>query len=366
MLEKLTAHRRALHQIPELEKQLPLTSAYIKKALSPLPCQILLPGGDAVCAYFDAGKAETVAFRSDMDALPIEEKGALPFRSQHKKAMHACGHDGHMAILLCLAEYIAGHLTELPHNVLLVFQPAEETTGGAKDICASGVFEAHNVCRIFGLHLWPSLPAGVVATKSGPLMARSSELTVEIAGRSAHIARQDEGIDALYAATELVRRCYEIIEKMEPEQFCLLRFGRMQSGTARNAVSASTRLEGTLRTFSDDLHRALTERILEISHNIEKELGCQISVQLSEGYPPVTNSALLFGQVCEYLGEGAFFLLDKPTLITEDFSFYQQRMPGLFFFLGIGGEEPLHSDRFNFDEALLQPGLSLFQKLLYL
>ncbi len=233
--------------------------------------------------------------------------------------------------MLCLAEYIAGHLTELPHNVLLVFQPAEETTGGAKDICASGVFEAHNVCRIFGLHLWPSLPAGVVATKSGPLMARSSELTVEIAGRSAHIARQDEGIDALYAATELVRRCYEIIEKMEPEQFCLLRFGRMQSGTARNAVSASTRLEGTLRTFSDDLHRALTERILEISHNIEKELGCQISVQLSEGYPPVTNSALLLGRYANTWERGAFFLLDKPTLITEDFFFTNSACLACFF-----------------------------------
>ena len=156
MLEKLTTYRRALHQIPELGADLPKTKAFLEGVLRPLPCKLFYPGGDALCAFFDAGKEDTFAFRSDMDALPICEKNALPFCSRHPNAMHACGHDGHMAILLCLAEYLAEHFRALPHNVLLVFQPAEETTGGAKDICESGIFEQLNARCIFGLHLWPS------------------------------------------------------------------------------------------------------------------------------------------------------------------------------------------------------------------
>ena len=366
MLEKLIAHRRALHQIPELDQQLPKTRAYLEQVLRPLPCRILHPYGDAVCAFFDAGKEDAVAFRSDMDALPIFEKSPLSFCSRHEGAMHACGHDGHMAILLCFASWLAQNLSSLPHNVLLIFQPAEETTGGAKNICDSGILEQHHVSHIFGLHLWPSLPAGVIASRSGALMAQSSELTIEISGKSAHIARQEDGIDALDAGVQFVQRAYRMAKEFEPEQFRLLRFGRMQSGSARNAISAHTRLEGTLRTFSGSLHQALAQNLAEIARSLESELGCQISQHMSEGYPPVYNAPLLFEQVLQSLGQENLLVLEKPTLITEDFSFYQQRLPGIFFFLGIGGEQPLHSDRFNFDEQLLEPGLSLFQKLLYL
>lgn len=366
MLEKLTTYRRALHQIPELGADLPKTKAFLEGVLHPLPCKLFYPGGDALCAFFDAGKEDTIAFRSDMDALPICEKNALPFCSRHPNAMHACGHDGHMAILLCLAEYLAEHFRALPHNVLLVFQPAEETTGGAKDICESGIFEQLNARCIFGLHLWPSLPPGVIATRSGALMARSCELTIEIQGKSAHIARQEDGIDALFAGVEFVRRAYEMAALPSQGERPLLRFGRMQSGTARNAISAHTRLEGTLRTFSDDLHASLRQSLLALSKTLERQTGCQFQLHFSDGYPPVINDPSLFGEVSRYLGKENLLELEKPTLITEDFSFYQQRLPGVFFFLGIGGDQPLHSDCFQFDERLLLPGLALFQKLLRL
>ena len=146
----------------------------------------------------------------------------------------------------------------------------------------------------------------------------------------------------------------------------LLRFGRMQSGTARNAISAHTRLEGTLRTFSDDLHASLQQGLLALSKTLEQQTGCQFQLHFSDGYPPVINDPLLFGEVSRYFGKENLLELEKPTLITEDFSFYQQRLPGVFFFLGIGGDQPLHSDCFQFDERLLLPGLALFQKLLRL
>lgn len=367
MLQQLTAHRRALHRIPELDKNLPRTKDYLLSQLAPLHCRIIEPENCAVLAFFDAGKPDTTAFRSDMDALPIKEKTGLDFCSGHPGQMHACGHDGHMAMLLCLAEYVDAHLTELPRNVLLVFQPAEETTGGARDICRTGVFPALNVRHIFGIHLWPDLPAGVIGTRSGPMMARSSEATVEIIGKSAHIAKWQEGTDALAAAAEFIRRAYDMADSELPaDWYRVFKFGRMQSGTVRNAVSAHTLLEGTLRTFQDEAFDHITHRAAEIGREMEQETGCRFSVRFSEGYPPVYNDPALYDRVSAALGPDGFVPLPVPALIAEDFSFYQQVLPGLFFFLGTGGDQPLHSDRFQFDEAVLEQGVFLYQKLLWI
>ena len=174
MSQTVVDHRRALHRIPELDNQLPETVAYVRSVLEPLGCTLSSPIPGSVCAYFDAGKSESVAFRADMDALPVTEATGLPFASAHPGKMHACGHDGHTAMALALAEYVSTHLSELPRNVLFLFQPAEETTGGAKGLCESGILEAHHVTRVFGLHLWPNLPAGQVFTRPGPLMARAN------------------------------------------------------------------------------------------------------------------------------------------------------------------------------------------------
>ena len=195
-------YRRALHRIPELDDQLPETVRLVRELLAPLPCQVLSPIQGSVCAWFDAGRAETAAFRADLDALPIQEATALPYASIHPSRMHACGHDGHAAMVLALGEYAAQRLAELPRNLLLIFQPSEETTGGAARLCETGVLERYGVGRIFGLHLWPGLEAGAVASRPGPLMACSSEVTVTITGRSVHLSRAEEGLDALAAGAE--------------------------------------------------------------------------------------------------------------------------------------------------------------------
>ena len=164
--------RRALHRIPELGYQLPETLAYVRASLEKLSCAVFAPIEGAVCAFFDFGRESAVAFRADMDALPITERTGLPFASTHPGRMHACGHDGHMAIALELARRL-DEKKSLPHNVLLVFQPAEETIGGAEPICRSGVFEKYKVEAIFGLHLWPGLAEGVCASRANEMMARS-------------------------------------------------------------------------------------------------------------------------------------------------------------------------------------------------
>ena len=225
---KIIEDRRALHRIPELDNDLPQTMAYLEQALAGLKCRVFSPMQSALCAWFDFGQETAIAFRSDADALPILEKTGAEFASCHPGKMHACGHDGHMAIALELARRLS-EKKELPHNVLIVFQPAEETTGGAKALCQTGVFDRHKVEAIFGLHLWPGLPEGQIASRAEEMMARSCEVKVDVLGRSAHIARAEEGLDALEAGAKFYLRALDMERKMPKEVFRLLKFGKFEA-----------------------------------------------------------------------------------------------------------------------------------------
>lgn len=218
MQNLLTRFRRDLHQIPELDRQVPETLAYVEAALAPLPCRLFHPIPQALCAFFDGGKGDTIGFRAELDALPIQEAEGRGYGSRHPGCMHACGHDGHMAMLLGLAHAWEAVRDSLPHNLLLIFQPAEETTGGAADICSQGVLDDYGVSRIFGCHLWPGLPEGQAFARPGPMMARSSEVTLTIRGRSVHIANRQQGNDALLAGAEFLRAAYAFMDAGFPRQ----------------------------------------------------------------------------------------------------------------------------------------------------
>lgn len=356
---QIYADRRALHQIPELDKDLPKTLAYLRSALHECRCTVFSPMDSALCAWFDFGQTDAIAFRADTDALPITEKTGASYASTHPGRMHACGHDGHMAILLELARRLSQKQT-LPHNVLLVFQPAEETTGGARDICRTGIFPQYNVQAIFGLHLWPGLPAGQVASRKNELMARSCEVNVDIFGKSAHIAKAAEGIDALMAGAEFYTRAMELERSIPPEFYRLLKFGTFHSGTVRNALSAHTRLEGSLRAFQDDIFDTLTAGLRTIGETLENTCGCTVALTLSSGYPAVMNPEDLYHRVARVVD---FAELDRPNMTAEDFSWYQNHLPGMFFFLGLGDSPALHADTFDFDEGILVKGADFFERL---
>lgn len=351
--------RQALHQIPELDRILPRTVEYLKQSLEPLPCEVFSPMEGAVCAWFDFGADSAIAFRSDMDALPITENTKLPFASCHPGRMHACGHDGHMAILLELARRLS-QKTGLKRNVLLVFQPAEETTGGARDLCATGVFKKYHVEAIFGLHLWPELTEGVVASRANEMMSRSCEVKVDIVGRSAHIAKAAEGIDAMAAGVEFYRKVYAMEGALPKNIFRLLKFGKMESGTVCNAISGHTRLEGSLRAFQDDVFYSLRAGIVSIGKEVERSSGCTVSIYMNDGYPPVMNPGKLYDKLRSIVD---FEELPAPSMITEDFSWYQKTLPGVFFFLGTGDTPALHSDNFDFNPEILVKGADFFEKL---
>ena len=351
--------RRALHQIPEIELDLPKTCAYLRQKLEALPCRVFSPIPSALCAYFDFGKTDTIAFRADCDGLPIRERTSAEYASRHEGAMHACGHDGHMAILLELARRLSDK-QDLPHNVLLIFQPGEESPGGARLICEAGVLEQYRVQAVFGLHLWPGLEMGKVFSRKNELMSRSCEVNVDIHGRSAHIAKAKEGLDALWAGMEFYRRAVEMEQSLPDHIFRLLKFGRCASGTVRNAISHHTRLEGSLRAFQDDIFDHLRDHLYTIAAQVEAETGCRIEIAMSQGYPAVMNPADLYDRVAQ---AADFAPLSEPSMTSEDFAWYQRYVPGMFFFLGTGDTPALHADTFDFDESILQKGADFFEKL---
>ena len=366
-MPSVVTYRRDLHRIPEEEDRLPKTCRYVRSVLEPLNCVVTTPTQSSVCAYFDAGKPETVAFRADMDALPVEEQTGLPFTSEHPRFMHACGHDGHTAMLLALAEYLSEHLDGIPRNALLIFQPAEERPGGARPLCETGLLEQYRVSRIFGLHLWPKLPFGRVCSRPGPMMAQANEVDVTITGKSVHISRYQEGLDALDAGQAFLCRAYALAESLPSWAPSVLRFGKMVSGTARNAVSSGTRMEGTLRTYHEETFRFFRDGLEEIRRAVWEESGCEVAVHLSDGYPAVWNHEELYRSLCDSLGRDAPLFLETPVLAAEDFSFYQRRVPGVFFFLGAGQTPELHAQNFDFDdESILPVGVEFLKKLLML
>ena len=351
--------RRALHRIPELDRCLPKTMEYLKASLSGLRCRLFSPIEYSICAFFDFGKADAIAFRADCDALPIQEKTGLDFASTHPGAMHACGHDGHMAVLLELARRLDA-MESLPHNVLLIFQPAEETIDGAKHICAAGVLEQYAVKAIFGLHLWPELEKGQMFTRKNELMAKSCEVDITVHGKSAHIGKAAEGLDALDAGVRIYSRIRALEQALPKDVRRILNFGFFESGTVRNAISRKTVLKGSMRSYQPQIHDYLYNGLYAITEEVAKETGCNVDVYITPGTPPVVNPPELVDQVAALL---PVKLLEEPSMTAEDFSEYQQIVPGVFFFLGLGDTPALHADIFQFDESILEKGADFFEAL---
>ncbi len=383
--ELLKIHRRRLHMIPELDRELPETKRYLLSVLEELDCSLTFMCGSGICAYFDKGKEETYAFRADMDGLPIQEVNSCDYRSTHDGKMHACGHDGHMAMVLTLGQYV-NTVSDTACNVLLIFQPAEETLGGAEEICKSGILERYNVTRIFGIHMWPFAEAGAIVSRPGALMPKSAEINIDIYGRAAHGTAPYEGLDALYIGSDYVKKVYARHARLtgavprfadgvgdipaapqrRPEDKTIIHIGKMTSGYARNIVSDYTHLLGTVRAFSEENFRMLIDILKNTLAEEAAEYGCDTDFSNSDGYPPVINDETLYREVTPILESlpGGYRELADPLMISEDFSFYGLYAPAVFFLLGTGTGISLHSVNFDFDESVLLSGFELYRRLL--
>lgn len=361
-IERMIKNRRDLHQIPELELQLPETSRFCKKELDSLSGVIIEPDGvgDSFFYFLDNGKKETLAFRTDMDALPIQENMDIPYKSRHEGRMHACGHDGHMAMMLEFARRLDEIRQELDFNILLVFQAGEESPGGAGLLIKNDCLDPFHIKAIFGIHLWPSVEKGKIAVRPGAQMSKSAEVTIEVEGKSTHVSRYEQGIDAAEISAQLLLKLYEMEKNLDPDQLRLLRFGTLNAGTACNALAAYGRLYGTLRTFDEDFFRHIQSEIEKICAEMAEKTGARIHVKYSSGYPPLLNHEELTRSLIEKLD---LQQLEAPDMASEDFSFYQQKFPGTFFFLGLGSEIPLHAQNFTFDESVLINGAELYERI---
>lgn len=370
MVEELRQMRRDLHKIPELGLKEYKTSAYIREKLEGFGITELetwLETG-VVAVIRGKGKGQAVAFRADMDALPVTEQTGCDFTSEHVGCMHACGHDGHVTVLLGFAKYLQEHKDELENDVALIFQPAEEGPGGAQLLVDAGLFEKHPVRCIIGCHIFPQVPQGKVACRKGAMMARNGEVDVHIYGESAHGAQPQLGHDAVLAAGAVITGLHTILSRnVSPLDSGVLTFGAIHGGEACNIIAKEVKLEGTMRAFSDEAYETMTKRVQEVASGIAAGYGCKGEAVFRHMYRVVDNDPKLVELLQEVAGDA--YEETPPYMLAEDFSLYLQKVPGMFFFLGSGNEEKgythsLHSAQFQFDEEILALGVETYAKLL--
>jgi amidohydrolase len=360
--------RRDLHKIPETGYSERKTQAYILDYLSKLaPDSVEKIADTGVKAVFYAKEpTETIAFRADMDALATRELTELPFESTHIGRMHACGHDGHMTMLLLLASLVSRSREKLKYNIVLLFQPAEESIGGAARMIEEGALKNPAVERIFGLHVWPSIEQGRIGVRSGPMMAQTREFDIILHGKSAHGASPQDGIDTIVASAELILMLQSVISRsVSPSAHSLITIGKITGGQARNIISDRVELNGTLRTFSNELTNYMKSKIGDMLHGLELSAGVKAEYREIMHYPMVDNPAYMVDYL-KTIVEPEVLIEAEEQMAAEDFAFYQQHVPGLFMLLGIGGKSclhPLHSPLFNFDEHALLGGVEVYRRI---
>lgn len=368
--EECATLRQALHRIPELGFELFQTHAFVLRALSESkPDRVYILAGTGIKAvYMTPGARKTIALRADMDALPTTEKTGAEYTSTHEGKMHGCGHDGHMAMLLMAAKLIHQNRDKLSCNVVLLFQPAEEGKGGAKKMIAEGALENPHVDRIYGLHLWPTVPSGKLGVRWGAMMAQTCEFDILVHGKSAHGASPQMGVDAIVSAAALITLLQTAITRnVDPHQDTLLTIGKIQGGVAHNVIADEVTLSGTLRVFSPPVFEHLRQRIRAMADGLAVATGANFDFKELMHYPCVDNPRPLVEDFYTYLDDMSDVVLVEPVMAAEDFAFYQQHIPGLFVFLGVQGgknTQPLHNCRFDFDEDNLLLGVELYARLL--
>ena len=366
--EEIRDLRRALHKIPETGYEEYKTKDFIVKYITALnPDKIEFLAGTGVKVVFNGRDIKkAIGFRTDIDALPIPEENKKDYVSQHAGVMHACGHDGHMAMLLALGKLISMKKQDLKRSVVLVFQPAEENAGGAQDMIKEGALESPKVEEIYGIHLWPDVPAGKFGLRSGEVMSRMCDMDIEIYGKGAHGANPHLGIDAMVAGAHLIGMLQTIVSRnFAPYEQAVVTIGKIEGGTARNVICEWVSLQGTIRAFNETAFNNARQRARDIVKSLETAFGVKTEYVETSIFPAVDNHSKLTAKAGGLLDKEDVFDI-KPIMASEDFAFYQRRIPGLFVFLGIkdaAHNEPLHSSMFDFDEQVLLNGLEFFKRL---
>lgn len=368
VLSDAIAMRRHLHSHPELSGQEANTQDYICQKLQDwgIPYR-RCTGNLGVIA--DIGHGEPcIALRADIDALPIQEQTGLPYASQTPGVMHACGHDIHTATLLAAGKLLKAREASLQGTVRLLFQPAEETTGGAADMIAEGCMEAPAVSAVLGFHVDPSLPANCAAFLPGIMNAAVTDFTLTVQGKGCHGAHPDEGVDAIVASAQLISALQSAVSRsIAPTDSGVVTIGTICGGTKENIIADSVTMTGTIRALLPETQRRLKDTVRRIAENTAAAFGATVQLHMEDLYPALINDGDLtrkmFALAQELLGTEQALQMPEPSLGADDFAFFSNRTPGCYFCVGAHCEglpgQTLHSPTFVPHEDSIQTALLL-------
>jgi len=366
---QIVAWRRDFHRHPEVAFKEKRTSSVIRQFLEGLGLAVRSAAGTGLVAVLEGKRGgKTVALRADMDALPVQEEGGKEYGSLNRGAAHACGHDGHMAMMMAAAKVLTGRRRDFSGRVVFLFQPAEEKPpGGAMKMVEEGALEG--VDAVFGLHLWQSFPTGKIGVIPGPMLAQADNFDLTVKGKGGHGAMPHTAVDPIVAAAQIVVNCQTIVSRsVDPLKPCVVTFGTINGGTTHNIIPAEVALSGTVRTFDLAVQTLARRRLREIAEGTAKAFGALCRVRYEVGYPAVVNDAAMVdfavGVAKRVLGKDCLQRFD-PIMGGEDFAYYLQKVPGAFIFLGAGDgrEFPHHHPAFDIDEKALPLGVLLLTSL---
>ena len=366
--------RHHLHQNPELSHQEQATSELVAARLRALGLDEVRTnvGGYGVVGLLRgganiAGNGSTIALRADMDALPILEQADLPYKSCKPGVMHACGHDGHTATLLGTAATLVQLRDQIPGRVQFVFQPAEETVGGATEMCAEGVMDG--IDAIVALHGWPGMAVGQIGVRPGPMMASADTFDITIKGRGAHAAMPHIGIDPIVTGAQIIMALQTLASReVSPVEPVVVTVGQFHAGTAYNIIPGTAEIKGTVRCLSRELRQEMKERVERIVAGICQAMRAEYTFGYRFGTPVTINdvgiNALVSEVGGEVLGRENVVLLEAPSMGAEDFAVYLEHAPGAMFRLGVGENvTPLHTPTYDFADEAVPVGIRLFTNI---
>lgn len=368
----ITEWRRTLHAMPEILYDLPETAAFVAGKLREFGCDEVVTGiGRTGVVGVVTGRlsegGHTVGLRADMDALPIAEATPHPYASRRPGAMHACGHDGHMAMLLGAARHLC-RTRAFRGRVAFVFQPAEEGGAGALAMIEDGLMERFGIEAVYGMHNLPGLPVGQIALRPGPIMAATDEFEIAIRGKASHAALPHEGADPILAGSALVQALQQISARnVDPLDSLVLSVTRFHSGFARNIIPDEAQVSGTVRSLTAASQDLAERRIEAIAKGVAAAHGANASVVYKRNYPVTVNdvreAAFCAAVAADVCGADAVNAAAPPLMAAEDFSYMLEARPGAFVFLGNGSSAGLHNPGYDFDDAAIPFGSSYWVRL---
>ncbi len=367
--EQLTLWRRDFHRHPEIAFQEQRTSSVLRRFLEGLSVPVRTCAGTGLVGIME-GRAggKTVALRADMDALPLKEEGDKAYLSENPGACHACGHDGHMSILMGVANLLASRRAQFRGRVVFLFQPSEEKLpGGALPMIAGGALEGVNA--IFGLHLWQGLPTGAVACLKGAMMAATDEFAVTVIGKGGHGSLPQLSVDPVLAASQVIVNLHSIVSRnVDPLEAAVITVGKIEAGTANNIIPSQARMFGTVRTFNPEIKKLIEKRIAEVVEGTCRACGAEGGLKYDHGYPAVVNDAAMSDLALRVARQSlgpACVVNVNPVMGGEDFAYYLEKVPGAFLFFGMGDgtRYPHHHAAFDIDEDALPQAALLMSSL---